>query len=336
MVLGARGDDMKSALVTGATGQDAHYLVDLLLERGYMVHAQSRSPQSSRDNSAFRWHVGDPANPEFLEDLILSTQPDEIYNLAAISRPLDSWAAPGRTATITALLPHAICELLLKHRPACRLFQASSSDMFGDCDSERQDERTNFQPESPYGAAKLYAHNIVGVYRRNHGLHGCCGIHFNHESPLRRLTFVSQKIAYAAAAASLGVQTTSKLDEFGRPILADGKLLLGDLSVRRDFGFAGDHVEAMYLILQHPAPDDYVVGTGENHSIEEFCDLAFRAVGLDWSAYVRVDPKLIRKTDSRYTRADPTKIQSLLSWRPKVGFQELVSTMVDAQLKSFQ
>jgi GDPmannose 4,6-dehydratase len=146
MVLGARGDDMKSALVTGATGQDAHYLVDLLLERGYMVHAQSRSPQSSRDNSAFRWHVGDPANPEFLEDLILSTQPDEIYNLAAISRPLDSWAAPGKTATITALLPHAICELLLKHRPACRLFQASSSDMFGDCDSERQDERTNFQP----------------------------------------------------------------------------------------------------------------------------------------------------------------------------------------------
>ncbi len=327
---------MKTALVTGAAGQDGQYLVDLLLARDYSVHGQSRSPQGNRDNSEFRWHVGDPANAEFLEHLILSTQPDEVYNLAAVSRPLDSWKAPGISANITAFLPHAICELLLKHRPTCRLFQASSSDMFGDCASERQDERTNFNPVSPYGVAKLYAHNIVGVYRRNQGLHACSGIHFNHESPLRQLKFVSQKIAYAAAAASLGVQTTPMLDEFGRPILSDGKVLLGDLSVRRDFGFAGDHVEAMYLILQHPTPDDYVVGTGENHSIEEFCELAFRAVGLDWNDYVRVDPKLIRKADNRFTRADPAKIQSRLGWRPRVGFQELVSMMVQAQRKSFR
>lgn len=327
---------MKSALVTGASGQDGHYLVNLLLERGYMVHAQSRSPQPVPDNPAFRWHAGDPGDAGFLEELILSTRPDEIYNLAAISRPLDSWAAPGKTANITAFLPHTICELLLKHRPTCRLFQASSSDMFGNCMSERQDERTSFEPASPYGIAKLYAHHIIGVYRRHHGLHGCCGILFNHESPFRRLTYVSQKIAYAAAAASLGVQSTSKLDEFGRPILFEGKLLLGDLSVRRDFGFAGDHVEAMYLILQHPTPDDYVVGTGEDHSIEEFCDFAFRAVDLDWTDYVRVDPKLVRKSDSRYTHADSTKLRSVLHWQPKVGFQELVSTMVHAQLKSFQ
>jgi GDPmannose 4,6-dehydratase len=327
---------MKSALVTGASGQDGHYLVNLLLQRGYVVHAQSRSPQTVRDDPALKWHIGDPADTGFLEELILSTQPDELYNLAAISRPLDSWTAPGKSATITAFLPHMICELLLKHRPTCRLFQASSSDMFGNCISEHQDERTSYQPASPYGVAKLYAHQIVGVYRRHHGLHGCCGILFNHESPFRQLTYVSQKIAYAAAAASLGVQTTSKLDEFGRPILFEGKLLLGDLSVRRDFGFAGDHVEAMYLILQHPMPDDYIIGTGEHHSIEEFCDLAFRTVGLDWTEYVRVDPKLVRKSDSRYTHADSTKLRSVLHWQPKVGFQELVSIMVHAQLKSFQ
>jgi GDPmannose 4,6-dehydratase len=327
----------KSALVTGAAGQDGRYLVDLLRRLGYMVHAQSRrAPRPADAGSAdhgIRWHVGDPADGAFLELLIANTQPDEIYNLAAVSRPVLSWQAPRETAEINAFLPQNICELLLKHRPACRLFQASSSDMFGDGFSEYQDEHTHCEPKSPYGVAKLYAHRIVGAYRQQYGLHACSGIMFNHESPYRPLTFVSQKIAYAAAAAACGVRDSSELDERGRPILSAGKLMLGDLSVRRDFGFAGDYAEAMHMILQHSTPDDYVIGTGEDHSIQEFCEIAFRSIGLDWTDYVSVDPKLIRKTDSHYTRANSAKLQSVFNWQPKVSFQELVSTMVQAQVK---
>jgi GDPmannose 4,6-dehydratase len=326
----------KSALVTGAAGQDGRYLVDLLCRQGYVVHAQiRRAPPPGRDG-AIQWHVGDLTNGAFLEALIAGTQPDEVYNLAAVSRPTLSWAAPRETAEINAFLPQNICELLLKHRPRCRLFQASSSDIFGDGFSERQDEHTHCEPKSPYGVAKLYAHRIVGAYRQQYGLHASCGIMFNHESPYRPLSFVSQKIAHAAANASLGIVNSSELDERGRPILSGGKLLLGDLSVRRDFGFAGDYAEAMHMVLQHPTPDDYVIGTGENHSIQEFCEVAFGSVGMDWTDYVSVDPKLIRKTDSRYTRANPAKFRSIFNWRPKVGFPELVSTMVQAEVERLQ
>ncbi len=165
-------------------------------------------------------------------------------------------------------------------------------------------------------------------------MHACSGILFNHESVYRPLSFVSQKIAYAAAAASRGVVNSVELDERGKPILSAGKLLLGDLSVRRDFGFAGDYADAMHLILQHPAPDDYVIGTGEDHSIQEFCEAAFESVGLDWSDYVNVDPALLRKTDTHYTRANSAKLRSVCNWRPRVGFLELVTMMVQAQLKA--
>lgn len=326
---------VKSALVTGATGQDGHYLIDLLRQHGYVVHAQSRrAPHPVNDGVL--WHVGDLADGAFLEALIADTAFDEIYNLAAVSRPILSWQVPRETAEINAYLPQAICELLRQHQPNCRLFQASSSDMFGDGFSEQQDEQTHCVPKSPYGVAKLYAHRMIGAYRQQYGLYACSGIMFNHESPYRPLSFVSQKIAYAAAAASLGIVDSSELDERGRPILSAGKLLLGDLSVRRDFGFAGDYVEAMHLILQHPTPDDYVIGTGENHSIQEFCEFAFRSVGLDWTDYVSVDPKLIRKTDSHYTRANPAKLRGVSNWQPKTGFSELVSMMVQAQLQLLQ
>jgi len=327
----------KSALVTGASGQDGRYLVDLLRRHGYSVHAQSRRlPRSGSDDDGVRWHVGEPTDNGFLELLIASTKPDEIYNLAAVSRPILSWKAPRETAEINAFLPQNICELLLKHKLDCRLFQASSSDIFGDGFSERQDEHTHCEPKSPYGVAKLYGHRIIGAYRQQYGLHACSGIMFNHESPYRPLSFVSQKIAYAAAAAWCGLRDTPELDERGRPILLDGKLLLGDLSVRRDFGFAGDYAEVMHMILQHPTADDYVIGTGEDHSIQELCDVAFRSVGLDWTDYVSVDPKLIRKTDSHYTRANPAKLRATFNWRPKVAFPDLVSTMVKAQVKRVQ
>ncbi|RZN35324.1 GDP-mannose 4,6-dehydratase [Bradyrhizobium sp. Leo121] len=323
----------KIALVTGATGQDGRYLVDLLLANRYVVHAQSRRAPPPGAADGVRWHIGDLTSSAFLEQLIVDTRPDEIYNLAAVSRPIMSWQFPRETADVNAFLPQNICELLLKHKPDCRLFQASSSDIFGDGFSERQNEQTHCVPKSPYAVAKLYGHRIIGAYRKQYGLHACSGILFNHESPYRPLSFVSQKIAYAAAAAACGLKDTPELDERGRPILSDGKLLLGDLGVRRDFGFAGDYAEVMHMVLQHPTADDYVIGTGEDHSIQEFCELAFRSVGLDWTDYVSVDPKLIRKTDSHYTHADPAKLRSVFNWHPKVTFPELVSTMVEMQVK---
>jgi GDPmannose 4,6-dehydratase len=327
----------KSALVTGATGQDGRYLIDLLRGNGYVVHAQSRcAPLPGAAVDDIWWHVGDLKSGAFLEQLIADTQLDEIYNLAAVSRPIMSWQVPRETAEINAFLPQHLCELLLKYKPNCRLFQASSSDIFGDGFSERQNEDTHCVPKSPYGVAKLYGHRIVGAYRKQYGLYACSGILFNHESPYRPLSFVSQKIAYAAAAASCGLKDTPELDERGRPVLSDGKLLLGDLGVRRDFGFAGDYAEVMHMVLQHPTADDYVIGSGEEHSIQEFCELAFQSVGLDWINYVSVDPKLIRRTDSHYTRADPAKLLSVFNWRPKVTFPELVSTMVQAQVKRVQ
>jgi GDPmannose 4,6-dehydratase len=320
-------------LITGASGQDGYYLANLLRQQGCIVHAQSRRqthPNSHLDG--VHWHVGDPADRDFLESLIEAVMPEEIYNLAAVSRPIQSWGAPRETADVNGFLPQEICELLLKHKRDCRLFQASSSEIFGDAhDHDAQNEQSQCVPKSPYGAAKLYAHRIVGAYRAQYGLHVSTGILFNHESPKRPLSYVSQKIAYAAAAVSLGLSETPETDERGRPILLDGKIAMGDLSVRRDFGFAGDYVEAMRLIVKHPTADDYVIGTGRDHSIEDFCHQAFSLVGHKWTDHVVLDPGLIRKVDSRYTRADTAKIRSVLNWRPNVDFQALVSMMVKAQ-----
>jgi GDPmannose 4,6-dehydratase len=325
---------IKNALVTGAAGQDGRYLVALLRRHGYVVHAQSRAaaPEDRIDDA--QWHLGDVTDPVFLENLIAQTEPDEIYNLAAVSRPMVSWTEPRRTAETNALVPQQICELMLKHRPSARLFQASSSDMFGDGFAREQDETTHCVPRSPYGVAKLYAHRIAGAYRQQYGLHVCCGILFNHESPLRPLSFVSQKIAHGAACIARGITDSLELDERGKPLLSGGKLLLGDLGVRRDFGFAGDMVEAMHMILQHPKADDYVIGTGEDHSIQEFCEAAFRVVGLDWTDHVLTDPKLLRKTDSHYTRSNPGKLFSEIGWKPKVSFETLVEMMVNARLQA--
>jgi GDPmannose 4,6-dehydratase len=324
----------EKVLITGASGQDGYYLMNLLRQQGCEVHAQSRLQRhpNAADAGGVYWHIGDPADRDFLETLISGVMPDEIYNFAAISRPVLSWASPRHTAEVNALVPQEICELLLKFKPACRLFQATSSEIFGDLTDPVQSERTLCVPKSPYGAAKLYAHRIVGAYRAQYGLHVSSGILFNHESPRRPLSFVSQKIAHAAAAVSLGLNETSESDERGQPILFDGKIALGDISVRRDFGFAGDYVEAMRLIVQHHTADDYVIGTGEDHSIEDFCSEAFSLVGRKWTDHVVLDPGLIRKVDSHYTRADTAKIRSVLNWRPKIDFKELVSMMVKAQV----
>ncbi|MEH2483602.1 GDPmannose 4,6-dehydratase [Nitrobacteraceae bacterium AZCC 2146] len=319
----------KRALVTGGAGQDGWYLIDLLLARGYDVFAQSRrTVDPALHGGRVHWHIGKLTDEVFLKTLLVAAAPDEIYNLAAVSRPAISWDIPIETASLNALVPQRICEFIRHDMPTCRLFQASSSEIYGDTGAELQDEETRANPGSPYGISKAYAHQIVGAYRQHYGLHLSCGILFNHESPRRPLNFVSQKIAHAAAAAALGLTETRELDERGKPILFDGKLYLGDIGVRRDFGFAGDFVEAMHLIVRNDTPSDYAVGTGHAHSIAEFCEVAFKVGGLDWNKYVSVDQKLLRKVDSHFTQADPSKLQTQLSWQPKVNFPTLVEMMV--------
>jgi GDPmannose 4,6-dehydratase len=327
------GKVRKRALVTGGAGQDGWYLIELLLSRGYDVIAQSRhNVYPEHPGGRVIWRTGDVTSETFLNDLLSVSAPDEIYNLASVSRPAQSWDIPIETALLNALVPHRICEFIRHRRPKCRLFQASSSEIFGDTASTLQNENTPIVPKSPYGVSKAYAHQTVGAYREQYGLHLSSGILFNHESPLRPLTFVSQKIAHAAAAATIGLTETRELDERGKPILFDGKLRLGDIQVRRDFGFAGDFVEVMHLILQADDPADYVIGTGQSHSIAEFCEAAFNVGGLDWKQHVIIDSSLVRKIDNHFTRADSSKLQSDFGWRPKVTFFSLVKLMVEDRI----
>jgi GDPmannose 4,6-dehydratase len=324
----------KRALVTGGAGQDGWYLIELLLARGYEMFAHSRREvDPGLHGGRVCWYTGDLTNEAFLNEMLAAAAPDEIYNLAAVSRPALSWDIPIETALLNGLVPQRICEFIRRDMPATRLFQASSSEIYGDGPTQLQDEQTKANPRSPYGISKAYAHQTIGAYREQYGLHLSSGILFNHESPRRPLNFVSQKIAHAAAAVSLGLRETRELDERGKPILSDGKLYLGDLNVRRDFGFAGDFVEAMHLIVQSDMPSDYAVGTGQTHSIAEFCETAFKVGGLDWTRYVVVDQSLLRKVDSHFTQADTSKLRSQIGWRPKVQFPELVKMMVEERIR---
>jgi GDPmannose 4,6-dehydratase len=335
----ARGDRRdrsmdRRALVTGGTGQDGWYLIEFLLARDYEVHAQSRRPQSAdRHRGRVRWHTADISDPVVVQDLIATVLPNEIYNLASVSRPALSWQIPEETANVNALVPQRICEAVLKLRQDCRFFQATSSEIFGDSAFTPQDETTPCCPQTPYGIAKVYAHQTIVAYRHQYGIHASSGIMFNHESPRRPLCYVSQRIAHAAAAISIGLSETKEQDERGRPILSGGKLRLGNLDVCRDFGFAGDYVEAMHLMLQSDVADDYVIGTGESHSIREFCDVAFRHVGRDWRDHVVVDRELFRRVDSHHTVADSSKAFTRFAWRPKTAFVDLVTQMVEYRIR---
>jgi GDPmannose 4,6-dehydratase len=325
----------KRALVTGGTGQDGSYLIDLLLARGYEVHAQSRrQPADSR--SGITWQVGDLTDPAFLEGLITTSSADEIYNLAAISRTLLSWSNPIEAAQLNAFVPQQICELIRRHSPKSRFFQASSGEIYGDNAGAVQDETTRCDPRTPYGIAKYYAHRIVGAYREEYKLHLTSGILFNHESPRRPLSFVSQKIAHAAAALHLGLTTTEEKDEFGEPLLSGGKVKLGNLGVKRDFGFAGDYAGAIYAMLQSDTADDYVVGTGECHSIEEFCEVAFNLVRLDWKNHVVQDASRARRVDARVICADASKLRRRFGWRPTMSFNDLVKSMVEHRIEAIR
>lgn len=326
---------MKRALITGVTGQDGSYLAELLLEKGYEVHGVIRRSSSFNTeriehiydppytgSRKLTLHYGDVTDSTALNRLVRTIAPHEIYNLAAQSHVRASFDIPEYTTEVVANGTLKLLEAVrdAKHRGEdIRFYQASSSEMFGKTSEAPQNEKTPFYPRSPYGCAKVFAYWMTINYREAYGIHASNGILFNHESPRRSETFVSRKITRAVARILAGKQKT---------------LLLGNLEARRDWGFAKDYVEAMWRMLQQPQGDDYVVATGETHTVREFLDAAFGLVGLDWKTYVRVDPRHFRPTEVDLLVGDPSKAQKQLGWSATVRFQELVRMMVVEDLRS--
>lgn len=313
----------RRALITGITGQDGAYLAEFLLGKGYEVHGMVR--RASTENferivhlhDRVTLHQADLLDQLSIVNLISDVRPHEVYNLAAQSFVPTSWLQPLLTGEFTALGVTRMLEAVRLVDKGIRFYQASSSEMFGKVCEEPQNENTAFWPRSPYGVAKVYGHWITVNYRESYGIFACSGLLFNHESPLRGKEFVTRKVSDAVARIKLGLQK---------------KLKLGNLDAMRDWGFAGDYVKAMWMMLQQDAPDDYVVATGEKHSVRELVELAFAHVGLDWQAHVETDPALFRPAEVNTLRGDAAKARRVLGWRPEVDFVGLVRMMVDADL----
>jgi GDPmannose 4,6-dehydratase len=314
---------MKTALITGITGQDGSYLAELLLEKGYRVYGMTR--RSSTSSMERIEHLldrieliqGDVLDQASLVAAISSTDPDEIYNLAAMSFVPTSWNQPVLTGEFTALGVTRMLEAIRHVKPSARFYQASSSEMFGKVREVPQTETTPFHPRSPYGVAKAYGHFLTVNYRESFGLHAVSGILFNHESPRRGLEFVTRKVSDGVARIHLGMAT---------------ELRMGNLDAKRDWGFAGDYVKAMWLMLQQPEACDYVVASGVAHSVRDLCRVAFEHVGLDYQKHVRIDERLYRPAEVDHLLGNSAKAQSELGWNPTVGFEELVRMMVDADV----
>ena len=322
---------MKRALITGITGQDGSYLAELLLGKGYEVYGIIRRSSSFNTgridpiyqdphvtDAKLRLVYGDLNDASSLNKLIRTIQPDEIYNLGAQSHVRVSFDIPEYTAEVTGLGTIRLLEAIRESGVKTKFYQASSSEMFGKVLEVPQRETTPFYPRSPYGAAKVYGHWITVNYREAYNLFACSGILFNHESPRRGETFVTRKITKAAARIKLGLQQD---------------LYLGNLEAKRDWGFAGDYVEAMWLMLQQPAPDDYVIATGETHTVKEFLDVVFGHIGLDWKRHVKIDPRYYRPTEVDLLIGDASHAKKTLGWEPKVRFKELAVMMVEADLR---
>jgi GDPmannose 4,6-dehydratase len=326
---------VKEILITGITGQDGSYLAEHLLEKGCSVTGLVRReilPNIRHLQADVRLIYGDLLDGVSLVEALKKTRPDEVYNLAAQSSARDSWKIPIHTTEINALGAHRLFDAVRQVSPQTKIFQASSSEMFGIAREAPQNEKTPFNPINPYAAAKLCAHNIAGIYCSGYDMFIACGILFNHESPRRGLSFITQKVAYGAACAKLGIKTSTHLNEVGEPIVKEGKIALGNLDTKRDWGFAGDYVRAMWLMLQQEHPENYIIATGETHTIRDLCKLAFCYVGLKWEDYVKIDPRLVRPTETVPFVGDYSKAKQKLGWEPKVKFPELVAMMVDAHL----
>ncbi len=313
----------RTALITGVTGQDGSYLAELLLEQGYRVAGMTR--RSSVDTHERIAHLdgrldlveGDLLDQASLVTALRDVRPNEVYNLAAQSFVPTSWNQPVLTAEVTGLGTIRILESIRQVDPAIRFYQASSSEMFGTAPQTPQSEGTPFHPRSPYGVAKVFAHFATVNYRESYGLFAVSGILFNHESPRRGLNFVTRKVTDAVARIKLGLAQT---------------VALGNLDAQRDWGFAGDYVRAMPLMLQADEPADYVIGTGESRTVRELCRVAFAHVGLDYQDHVVHDEELVRPADVEHLCADPTRAREKLGWRPEVGFEQMIGMMVDADL----
>jgi GDPmannose 4,6-dehydratase len=323
---------MKKALVTGITGQDGSYLAELLLSKGYEVFGLVRRSSSfnteridhlykdpHEEGVRLRLIYGDLNDASSLNQIVRSVQPDEIYNLGAQSHVRVSFDIPEYTAEVSGLGCVRLLEAIRESGLSCRFYQASSSELYGKVVETPQRETTPFYPRSPYACAKAYAYYITVNYRESYGLHASNGILFNHESPRRGGTFVTRKVTRAAAHIKFGLQD---------------KLFLGNLEAKRDWGFAGDYVEGMWLMLQQDEPDDYVLATGETHSVRELLDAAFSALDLDWTKYVEIDPRYFRPAEVDLLLGDASKARAKLGWQPRVGFSELVKMMVDADAEA--
>ena len=328
----------KTALIIGISGQDGSYLAEFLLAKNYRV--AGLMPESAPEGTTNISHIaekihivnGDLLDMPSLINAIRNLEPDEVYNLAAQSHAGKSWQLAVETAEITAVGAQRVFEAVRNVRPQCRVYHASSSEMFGEPTGGAQNEITPFAPANPYGAAKLYAHTIAQIYNKSYGLYIACGILFNHESPRRGLHFITQKVAYGAACAKLGIKDSPDLNERAEPIVRGGKLALGNLDAKRDWGFAGDYVESMWLMLQQKMPATYVIGTGQVRSVRQLCEEAFSSVGLDWQQFVIVYPNLKRIAESGAAVADATKARTDLGWSPRISFGDMISMMVQSQL----
>jgi GDPmannose 4,6-dehydratase len=325
---------MKKAFITGITGQDGSYLAELLLQKGYEVHGLIRRASSFNteridhiytdphyDSARLFLHFGDLSDSASVMQLLWEIQPDEIYNLGAQSHVRVSFDIPEYTGDVTGIGTLRMLEAIRKSGTKARFYQASSSEMYGLVQAVPQSETTPFYPRSPYAAAKVYSYWITVNYRESYNLHASNGILFNHESPRRGETFVTRKITRALARIKYGLQK---------------ELYLGNLDSKRDWGYAKEYVEAMWLMLQHDVGDDYVVATGETHSVREFLEEAFAHVDLDWQEFVKFDPRYLRPTEVDLLIGDPTKCKKQLNWEPKVGFKELVKIMVDADCEQLK
>ncbi len=316
---------MKTALITGITGQDGSYLAEFLLEKGYAVHGVVR--RASTENferiahltGRITLHQADLLDQLSIIDVLREVRPQEVYNLAAMSFVPTSWKQPVLTGEFTAIGVTRVLEAIRLIDPqGIRFYQASSSEMFGKVREVPQTEDTPFYPRSPYGVAKVYGHFITVNYRESYNIFSCSGLLFNHESPRRGMEFVTRKVSDGAARIKLGLAN---------------ELRMGNLDAKRDWGFAGDYVRAMWLMLQQPKPDDYVVAMGETHSVRELIEIAFAHVGLDWQKYVVTDPAFIRPAEVDLLIGDPSKAKRVLGWKPEVSFEQLVHMMVDADLE---
>jgi GDPmannose 4,6-dehydratase len=314
----------RRALITGITGQDGSYLAELLLEKGYEVHGMVRRSSTERFEriehlrGRITLHQGDLLDQRSLVDALRAARPDEVYNLAAMSFVAVSWIQPTLTAEFSGVGVTRMLEAVRETCPETRFYQASSSEMFGKVRQTPQTEETPFYPRSPYGVAKAYGHHITVNYRESYGLFGCSGILFNHESPRRGLEFVTRKITWHAAAIKHGIA---------------GELRLGNLDAKRDWGYAVDYVEAMWLMLQQDRADDYVIATGKTHTVRRCAEIAFARVGLEWRDYVVMDDSLKRPAEVDLLVGDASKARRELAWAPRTRFDELITLMVDADLK---